>query len=32
LRYVGYYLSASAVLSIVGLLLIRETSDKDLAG
>lgn len=30
LRYVGYYLSASAMLSILGLLLIRETSDNDL--
>jgi metabolite-proton symporter len=30
LRYVGYYLSLSAVLTFVGLLLIRETSDADL--
>jgi MFS family permease len=30
LRSVGYYLTASAVLSIVGLLLIRETKDQDL--
>jgi metabolite-proton symporter len=31
LPYVGYYLSASAVLTMVGLLLIRETKDDDLA-
>jgi len=31
LRYVGYYLSASAVLSFLGLLSIRETKDDDLA-
>jgi metabolite-proton symporter len=31
LRYVGYYLSASAVLTLVGLLLVRETKDDDLA-
>ena len=31
LQYVGYYLSASAVLSIIGLLLIRETRDINLA-
>jgi len=31
LQYVGYYLTASAVLSFVGLLLIRETKDDDLA-
>ncbi len=31
LRYVGYYLSASAVLTVVGLLLIRETGADDLA-
>ena len=30
LQYVGYYLSAAAVLSIFGLLAIRETKDKDL--
>ena len=30
LQYVGYYLSASAVLSIIGLLLIRETKDINL--
>jgi MFS family permease len=28
---VGYYLSASAVLTLIGLLLIRETKDDDLA-
>jgi metabolite-proton symporter len=31
LPYVGYYLSASAVLTILGLLSIRETKDHDLA-
>ncbi|HEY0797038.1 MAG TPA: MFS transporter [Acidisarcina sp.] len=31
LRYVGYYLTASAVLTITGLLSIRETKDDDLA-
>jgi MFS family permease len=31
LAYVGYYLSASAALTLVGLLLIRETKDSDLA-
>ena len=30
LAYVGYYLSASAVLSFLGLLWIRETKDEDL--
>jgi MFS family permease len=30
LRYVGYYLSTSAVLTLIGLLLIRETKDDDL--
>ncbi len=30
LRYVGYYLTASAVLTLVGLLLSRETRDDDL--
>ena len=30
LQYVGYYLTASAVLSFVGLLLIRETRGGDL--
>jgi len=32
LPYVGYYLSASAVLTLAGLLSIRETKDDDLAG
>lgn len=32
LPYVGYYLSASAVLTLMGLLSIRETKDDDLAG
>jgi metabolite-proton symporter len=32
LAYVGYYLSASALLTLSGLLLIRETKDEDLAG
>jgi metabolite-proton symporter len=31
LPYVGYYLSASAVLTLVGLTLIPETRDEDLA-
>jgi metabolite-proton symporter len=31
LPYVGYYLSASAVLTLLGLLSIRETKDDDLA-
>jgi metabolite-proton symporter len=30
LQYVGYYLTASAVLTFFGLLLIRETKDYDL--
>ena len=30
LQYVGYYLSASAVLTIVGLLAVRETKNEDL--
>lgn len=30
LQYVGYYLTASAVLTFFGLLLIRETKDDDL--
>jgi metabolite-proton symporter len=30
LQYVGYYLSASAALTFVGLLMIRETKDNDL--
>jgi metabolite-proton symporter len=32
LRYVGYYLTASAVVTMFGLLVIRETKDEDLAG
>jgi metabolite-proton symporter len=31
LSYVGYYLLVSAVLTLLGLLLIRETKDEDLA-
>ncbi len=31
LQYVGYYLSTSAVLTLIGLLAIRETKDEDLA-
>jgi len=31
LSFVGYYLSCSAVLTLLGLLLIRETKDDDLA-
>jgi len=31
LHYVGYYLSASAVLTLVGLIATRETKDEDLA-
>ena len=31
LQFVGYYLTASAILTIFGLLLIRETKDDDLA-
>ncbi len=31
LQYVGYYLCAAAVLTLVGLLSIRETKDDDLA-
>jgi MFS family permease len=30
LQYVGYYLSAAAVLTIIGLLAARETKDDDL--
>jgi metabolite-proton symporter len=30
LQYVGYYLTTSAVLTLLGLLLIRETKDDDL--
>ncbi|MGH9371042.1 MAG: MFS transporter [Vicinamibacterales bacterium] len=32
LQYVGYYLSAAAALTLIGLLAIRETKDEDLAG
>jgi metabolite-proton symporter len=31
LQYVGYYLSTAALLTLMGLLLIRETKDTDLA-
>jgi MFS family permease len=31
LKYVGYYLSAVAVLSFLGLLMIRETAGDDLS-
>ena len=31
LQYVGYYLSLAAILTLVGLVLIRETKDEDLA-
>ncbi len=31
LQYVGYYLTASAVVTFIGLLLIRETKDDNLA-
>jgi MFS family permease len=30
LQYVGYYLSLSAVITFVGLLMVRETKDHDL--
>jgi metabolite-proton symporter len=30
LQYVGYYLTVSAVLTFIGLLLVRETKDDDL--
>jgi metabolite-proton symporter len=30
LQYVGYYLTASAILTLIGLLLIRETKNEDL--
>jgi metabolite-proton symporter len=32
LQYVGYYLSAAAALSLIGLLATRETKDEDLGG
>jgi metabolite-proton symporter len=31
LRYVGYYLTTSALLTLIGLFAIRETKDEDLA-
>ena len=31
LQYVGYYLSASAIITLGGLFVIRETKDEDLA-
>jgi metabolite-proton symporter len=31
LQYVGYYLSTAAILTIVGLLMMHETKDEDLA-
>jgi MFS family permease len=31
LQYVGYYLTAAAVVTLVGLVLIRETRDEELA-
>jgi metabolite-proton symporter len=31
LRYVGYYLTLSALLTLLGLLMMRETKDDDLA-
>lgn len=31
LRYVGYYLCAAAMLTLIGLFFIRETKDQDLA-
>jgi MFS family permease len=30
LHYVGYYLTAAALLSLAGLMMTRETSDRDL--
>jgi metabolite-proton symporter len=30
LQYVGYYLTASAVVTLIGLFMIRETKDEDL--
>ncbi len=32
LAYVGYYLSGSALLTLVGLLMTRETKDEDISG
>jgi len=31
LQYVGYYLTTSAALTLIGLVMIRETKDEDLA-
>jgi metabolite-proton symporter len=31
LQYVGYYLSAAALVTLIGLLMMRETKDDDLA-
>ena len=31
LQFVGYYLTAAALLTIVGILLTRETKDSDIA-
>jgi MFS family permease len=31
LQYVGYYLTTSALLTLIGLLMMRETKDQDLA-
>jgi MFS family permease len=31
LPYVGYYLSAAALLTFVGLLMVHETKDEDLS-
>jgi MFS family permease len=30
LQYVGYYLTGSAVLTLVGVMMVRETRDEDL--
>jgi hypothetical protein len=30
LPYVGYYLTGSAILTLIGLLMIRETKDAEL--
>jgi sugar phosphate permease len=32
LPYAGYYLTAAALLTLVGLLAVRETKDEDLSG
>jgi len=31
LQYVGYYLTAAAVVTLIGLVLIRETRDEELS-